>query len=135
MKLNEFHVLQGQPGTQHHGIAIARACMRRGRREIGAAIAAGREDHELRPETMNGPVVKFEADDAAAAAIFHDQINGEIFNKEFRLVAQRLTIKRMQHRVTSAVGRRAGALRRRPLAKVCGHPAEWALIDAPILGA
>ena len=135
MKLDEFHVLQREPGAQHHGIAVARACMRRGGREISAAIASRRQDDELRPEPVNGPVIKLETDDAAAAALLHDEVDGEEFDKEFGVVPQGLTVQRVQHRMAGAVGRRAGALRRRPLAEVGGHAAERALIDAAIFGA
>src|SRR6056297_270073 len=41
----------------------------------------------------------------------------------------------MQHGVAGAIGRRAGALRRRALAHARGHAAEGPLVDAPILGA
>ena len=46
VELHELHVLQRQAGAQHHGVAVARAGMRRGRREIGAAVAARREDRQ-----------------------------------------------------------------------------------------
>ena len=84
---------------------------------------------------MNGSIIQLETDDTTAAPVFHDQIDGEEFDKEFGLVTQRLAIQRVQHRMAGAVGRRAGALRRRPLAKVGGHAAERTLIDTAILGA
>ncbi len=77
MELHEFHVLQRQTGAQHHGIAVARAGMRRGRREKGAAIAARRQDDELRAEAMDRAVIELQADDAAAAAVLHDEIDRE----------------------------------------------------------
>ena len=47
VELHEFHVLQRQAGARHHAAAVAGAGMGRGRREIGAAIAAGRQHHHL----------------------------------------------------------------------------------------
>ena len=64
---------------------------------------------------MNRPVVELEADDAAAAALVHDQIDGEKFDEEFGVVAQCLAVERVQHRVAGAVGGGASALRRGPL--------------------
>src|ERR1700724_293256 len=109
--------------------------MRRGSREIRPAVAAGREDNELRTEAVNGAVVELQADDAAAAAVLHDQVNREEFDEEFGLVTQRLTVECMQHCVAGPVGRRTGALRRRTLAELGGHAAERALVDAAVLGA
>ena len=53
VELHELHVLAGKPGAQHHGIAVARAGVGRGRREIRATIASGRQDRLMRPETMD----------------------------------------------------------------------------------
>ena len=70
----------------------------------------------------------------AGAVLAHDQIEGEIFDEEFRLMAQALLIERMQDRVAGAVGGGAGA-ERNALAVIGCHAAEGALIDAAILGA
>src|SRR2546430_7112658 len=84
---------------------------------------------------MYGAVVELQTDDAAAAAILHDQVDREELDEEFGLVTQRLTVERMQHRVAGPVGRRAGALRRGTLAELGGHAAERALVDAAVVGA
>ena len=83
MELHELHVLQRQAGAQHHGVAVARAGMRRRRGKIGAAIAAGGQHGERGAETMDRAVVELQADDAAATAFrIHDEIDGEIFDEE-----------------------------------------------------
>ena len=132
MELHEFHVLQRQAGAQHHGVAVAGADMRRGAGEIGAAIAAGRQDGHVGAEAMDGAVVHVQRDDAAAAAfVVHDQVDGEIFDVEFGGVPQRLAVHRVQHGVAGAVGGGAGALRG-ALAVMRGHAAERALIDLAV---
>ena len=129
MELHEFHVLQRQAGAQHHGVAVAGAGMRAGAGEIGAAIAAGRENRHLGAEAVDRAVVEIQRDHAAAAAfVVHDQVDGEIFDEEFRLMPQRLAVHRVQHGVAGAVGGGAGALRG-ALAVMRGHAAERALID------
>ncbi len=136
VELHELHVLQRQTGAQSHGVAVAGAGVRRGRGEIGAAIAARREHGEAGAETMDRPVVELQADDADATALsVHDQIEREIFDEEFRAVLERLTIERVQHRMAGAVGGGAGALRRRALAVIRCHAAERPLIDAALGGA
>ena len=136
VELHELHVLQRQAGAQHHGVAVAGLGVRAGAGEIGAAIAAGRQNRLLGAEAMQRAVLQAQRDDAAAGAVLiHDQVDGEILDEELGRVAQRLAVERVQHGVAGAVGGGAGALCRRPLAEVGGHAAERALIDAPVLGA
>ena len=75
-----------------------------------------------------------ERHDAAAGAVLHDEIEREVFDEEFGVVLDRLLVQRVQHRVTGAIRRRAGAMRR-ALAVVSRHAAERALIDAAVGGA
>ena len=133
MELHEFHVLQRQAGAQHHGIAVAGLGMRAGAGRIGAAVTAGGDDGHLRREAMDRAVVEIDGDDAAAAAVLvHHQIDGEIFDEELGLVAQRLAIHGVQHGVAGAVGGGAGALRG-AFAVMRGHAAERPLIDLAVL--
>jgi len=136
MELHELHVLQRQAGTQNHGVAVARAGVRRGAGEVGAAIAAGGEDGLVGAEPMECAVFKRHGDDAAAGAFrIHHQIEREILDEELSGVAERLAVKSMQHGVAGAVGGGAGALGGRTFAELGGHAAERALVDPAILGA
>ncbi len=134
VKLHELHVLQRQPRAQHHGVAVARADVRGRAREIGAAIAARREDHDLRAEAVQTPFGQVERDDAAADAVLHDEVDREELDVELGFVLERLLIERVQHRVARAVRGRAGALGG-ALAEVRRHAAEGPLVDAPFLRA
>ena len=135
VELHELHVLERQPGAQHHGIAVAGADMRGCAGEIGTAVAAGGEDGLMRPEAVQRAVLHGERDHAAAAAlVVHDQVDGEIFDEELGRVTQRLAVHGVQHGVAGAVGRGAGALRL-ALAEIGGHAAEGALQDLAVLGA
>ena len=129
VELDELHVLQRQPGPQHHRIAVAGAGVGRGRGEIDAAVAAGREHHRLGAEAVDRAVVEAQRDDAAADAVLHDQVDREIFDEEVGVVLEALLVERVEHRMAGAVGGGAGALGGRPLAHVLGHPAERALVD------
>jgi hypothetical protein len=75
-----------------------------------------------------------ERDDASAGAVFHDQVDREVFDEESRFVLQRLLVQRVQHGVTGAVGRGARALCD-ALAVVRRHAAERAAVYAPVFGA
>src|SRR5271165_5628135 len=103
--------------------------MRRRRREIGAAVAAGRKNGDLGAKSVNSSVVHLEADGAAHGALgVADEVDGEVFDEELALRLQRLAIKRVQHRVAGAVSGGAGALRG-ALAEFGGHAAERTLVD------
>ncbi|MND87832.1 hypothetical protein D3C80_798400 [compost metagenome] len=134
VELHEFHVLKRQAGTGNHAAAVAGAGVGRGRREIGAAVTAGRENHHLGGEAMDRAVIEVPRHDARATAVCrHDEVEREIFDKEFRVVAQRLAIKRVQDGVAGTVGGSAGALYRRAGAKVLHVAAERALVDLAFL--
>jgi hypothetical protein len=134
VELHELHVLQRQAGAQHHGVAVAGASMRRGRREVGAAVAARRQDHQVGAEDVDVAVVELPGGDAAAGVAVHDQVEREVFDEEFDVVAHALAVKGMQHGVAGTVGGGAGALDR-AFAEVACHAAERTLIDLAVLGA
>ena len=132
MELHELHVLQRQAGAQHHAAAVAGADVRRGAGEVGAAVAAGRQDGLVGGEAVQGAVVHVQGDDAAAAALaVHDQVDGEVLDVELGRVLERLAVHRVQHGVAGAVGGGAGALRG-ALAVMRGHAAERALVDLAV---
>ena len=134
MELHELHVLEGKAGAKHHGVAVAGADMGRGAGEIGAAIAAGRENDLVGAEAMQRAVLHRQRDDAAAAAlVVHDEVDGEILDEELGRVAQRLAVHGV-HGVAGAVGGGASALGL-ALAEIGGHAAEGALKDLAVLGA
>ena len=66
-------------------------------------------------------------------AVFKQQINGKVFDKEFRGVLQRLLVERVQNGVSSAIRGSAGA-RHRAFAVVLHMPAERALVNFSFLG-
>ena len=134
VELNELHVLQRQPGPQHHAVAVAGLGVGAGAGGIDAAIAAGGQDRLVGAEAMQRAVFQRERHHAAAGAVLHDQVEGEILDEELGRMAQRLPVERVQHGVAGAVRRRAGALRD-ALAEMGGHAAEGALIDLAVLGA
>ena len=89
----------------------------------------------MRAETMDRAIIQLDGNDAAAASfVVHDQIDGEKLDEELGGMPQRLPIHGMEHGMTGTVGGSAGALRD-PLAIVCGHAAERALIDLSVVRA
>ena len=128
MELHELEVLQRQAGAQHHGAAVAGAGMGRGRGLVDAAVAAGRQHRLVGAEAMDRAVVEVPGHDAAAHALVHDQVEGEILDEELGVVPERLLVERVQDGMAGAVGGGAGAMRD-ALAVLRGHAAERALVD------
>ncbi len=80
---------------------------------------------------MDGAVIEVPGNHAfaAAAIVRHDQVEREIFDEEFRVVAQRLAIERVQDGVAGTVRGSAGALNRRAGTEILHVAAERALVD------
>ncbi len=133
VELHELHVLQRQAGPQHHGVAVASLGVGAGAGEVGAPVAAGGEDRHVGLETVNAAVVQVPGDQAAAGAVLHHQVDGEVFDEELRVRPEGLLIEGVKHGVAGAVGRRAGALGD-ALAVAGGHAAEGALVDLALRG-
>ncbi len=124
----------GRPARKHHGVAVAGLGMSAGASHVGAAIAAGRQDHAMGAEAVDRAIVQVPGHHAAHRAVFHDQVEGEILDEEIHFMLDALAVKRVQHGVAGAVGGGACALRD-ALAVIAGHAAEGALIDFAVLGA
>ena len=134
MELHELHILHRQAGTQYHAATITCTGMCRSTGEIGSTITTGGQHNHMGTETMNRSCRHVDCNHATAFAIFHDQIDGEIFDEEFGRIAQGLTIQRMQNRMAGAVGGSTGALGN-ALAEIGGHAAERTLINFAFFGA
>ena len=133
MELDEFHVLHRDTSPQRHAATVAGAGVCRRAGEVGAAIAAGREDGSLRPEPVQRAIVHLQRHHAAASTVgIHDQVDGEVFDEELCRSAQRLLVKRVQHGMAGPVCRRTGALGLPALAVVGSHAAEGPLIDLAV---
>src|SRR2546423_10132624 len=122
-------------GANHRGLASGGDCGGGGKEKGGGAEPAGGEDRHMGAEAMDRAVVELDRDHAAAAAfVVYDQIDGEELDEELGSVAQRLPVHSVQHGVTGAIGRSAGALGD-ALAVMRGHAAEGTLIDFAVLPA
>ena len=78
VELDELGVLRGQARAQRHGVAVARAGVRRGAREVGPPVAAGRQDGVLGVDAVDRAVLHLQAHDAdALALVVHDQVERE----------------------------------------------------------
>src|ERR1700746_4148480 len=105
MELDEFHVLQCQPGAQYHGVAVAGAGVGRGAGEIRPPVSARGEDHDMGAKAMQCAVFEVPRHDAAAdALIVHDKVEGKIFDKEFGIMTSALLVERANDRVPPSVG-------------------------------
>src|SRR5208282_5529561 len=112
----------------YHPSAVAGARMSGRAREPSASVAAGRQNDLMGAKPMQRALGHVKRNDAAAFAVFHNEIEREVFDEKTRIVLQRLLIQGMQHRMPRAIGRRAGTLRD-ALAEMRGHAAERALVN------
>ena len=82
---------------------------------------------------MDRAIIHTQRNHAPADAIFHDQIDGKVFDEEVRRVLQALLIERVKHGVAGAICCGARALHRRAFPHVLHVAAKRALIDRAVL--
>ena len=134
VKLHELHVLERVARSRGHRAAIAGAGVRRGAREVGAPVSAGREHRHVRAEAVQCAVLQVPGDQATAPALLVDQqIDREVLDEKLRVVLEALLIEGVQDGVPGAVGRGAGALGG-AFAEAGGHATERALVDLAVFG-
>ena len=78
--------------------------------KVGAAVPAGRQHRLVGAEAVDSAVVEVPGHDAAAGALVHDEVEGEVLDEELGVVLERLLVERVQDGVAGAVGGGAGAL-------------------------
>jgi len=136
MKLDEFHILQRQPGAQRHGAAVAGAGVGRGAGLVDAPAPTGRDHDHVGAESVDRSVLKTPGEQTSAGAIVvHQKIDRKIFDEEARLVLQALLVERVQDGVAGAIGRRAGTIGHVALGIFGGMAAEPTLVDLAGIGA
>ncbi len=135
VELDEFHVLQWQPGTQHHGVAVTGASVSRGAGLVDPTAAASGDDGHIGAESVNRPVLETPGEQAAARAVLvHQEVDGEILDKEARLMLEALLVERVQDRVAGAIRGGAGPISHVALGILRRVPAKAALVDLAGLG-
>jgi len=136
VELDELHVLKRQPLTRDHAVAVAGAGMSGRGTEIGATVAAGRQNGGLGVEQVQCAVVQLPRQNTLTLPVFgHDQVGGKILDVEFGLLLERLAVKRVQDGVAGSVGGGTGALHGWAFAEFGGVPAKGPLIDLAVFGA
>mmetsp|Transcript_22347 Transcript_22347/g.35719 ORF Transcript_22347/g.35719 Transcript_22347/m.35719 type:complete len:683 (-) Transcript_22347:5097-7145(-) len=136
VELHKLHILERQACPRSHPATVAGAGVSGRRREIGTAIATCRQHNHLRAEEVHRAVIQLPTQDALTHAVFgHDQVDGKVFDVEFRVVLERLPIERVQDRVAGPVGGRTGALHRGSFAELGGVATKRTLVNLALFGA
>jgi len=133
MELPELHVLQRQPGAQHHAEAVAGVDHGVAAVAEHASCPAGGEQRRARlnQKRLAGLDGDRRDTEAIAVGIAHE-VEREVFVEELRAVGDVLLVQRVQQRVTGAVGGGAGA-GGLLAAEVFRLAAEGALVDLAVV--
>jgi hypothetical protein len=134
VELDELEVLEGKARARNHGVAVARACVRRRAAEVRATVPAGSEDSLVRAETVECAVLHVQRNHADALAVLHDEIESEVLDEEVGVVTERLAVEGVEEGVTCAVRGGSAAVGLATLAELERLSAESALIDFALLG-
>ena len=129
VELHELRVLQRDARTHAHCVAVSRACVGAGGREVRAAIATRGNDGVVGTDAVDGAVLHVHGDDAAAVIAVHEQVKGEVLDHVGRVVREGASIQSVQQRVAGAVCGASAAVGLAALAELERLPAEGALVD------
>ncbi|RUP44237.1 hypothetical protein BC936DRAFT_149729 [Jimgerdemannia flammicorona] len=133
MELYKLEILQRQPRPRDHSISIARTSMRRRTAEIRPSIPSRSQYGIMRLEPMQRPIFLIKGDDAPAHAVFHDEIERKVLNKEVCVVLEGLTVECVKHGVASPIRHRRTPVRLPALAILERLPAKGPLIDLALI--
>ena len=88
MELHELQILKWKPSTAYHGIAVTGAGVGRSAGKVSATVASSGQDRVLRAETMDRAILEANGDHATAFAIFHEQIEREVFDEIVAVISK-----------------------------------------------
>ena len=134
MELNKFEVLEGKARTRHHSITVTSASVCTRTAEVGSSIASSCKDGLVGAETMQSTIFHIESDDTDAFAILHNEVEGEVLDKEVRIVAERLAVERVEKGVTRSVSGSCTPICLTTLAELQRLATESTLVDLALLG-
>ena len=133
MELNELEVLQRETSTGNHGVTVARACMRASAAEVGTSVTTSGQDGLVSTEAVQSTVLHVQCDDTDTLAVLHDEVEGEVFDKEVGVVSERLAIEGVQKSVSGTVSGGSATVSLATLSKFQRLTTESALVDLALL--
>lgn len=87
----------------------------------------------MRSESVESTVFHVESNDTDTFSIFHDQVNGKVFDEEVGVVSQRLSVEGVQHGVSSSVSGGSTSVGLSTLSVVERLTTEGSLVDLSLL--
>ena len=135
MELDEFHILQWQPGAQYHGITVAGAGVRRCAGFVHPAAPASGDNRHVGAEAVNRSVLKTPGEQTTTGMVLvHQEVDSKVFDEESRLVLKALLVERVQDGVPGAVCSGARPIRHIALGIFRRVAAKPPLIDRARVG-
>jgi len=83
---------------------------------------------------VESSILHVESDNTNALAVLHDQVEGEVFNEEVGVVAERLAVEGVENGVASSVSGGSAAVGLSSLAVLERLTTERTLVDFAFLG-
>ena len=102
--------------------------------EVCTAVTAGSEHCLVRAESVQCAVLHVQRHDANTFAVFHDQIEREVFNEEVSVVTEGLAVEGVKEGVAGTVGRGGATVSLATLAELERLTTERTLVDLALLG-
>ena len=132
MELNELGVLNGKASSGDHTTTVTGASMGASAGEVGSAIATSGNDSLVGLHPVNGSIGHVIGHDTAALVAIHEQVHGEVLDKEDAVVAEGTTEQGVEHLMTGTVGDSAASVGLTTLSEVGGLTSKGSLVDLSI---
>lgn len=133
VELDKLQILEGKAGSGDHGHTVTSTGVGRGTGEVGSSVTTGGQNGLVGSESMQGSVLLVVGNDTDTGAVLHEQVHGEVLNKEVSVVSERLSVKRVQHGVAGSVGNGTGSVGLASLTVVLGLTTEGSLVDSALV--
>jgi hypothetical protein len=135
VELDEFKILERKASTRDHCVAITRARVRAGAREVCTPVTTGSKYSLMGAEAMEGTILHVQSDDTNALAVLHDEVERKVLNEEVGVVAKTLAVERVKKSMARPVRRCGATVGLAALAVLQRLTTEGALVDFTLLRA
>lgn len=128
VELHELEILVGKTSTSNHGHTVTSASVSRSAAEVSTSVTTGGKNSVGGQETVKSAVLLVISENAAALAILHDQVNGEVLDEVVGVVPEGLAVESVKKGVAGTISGSAAAVGLATLSVLLGLTTEGTLV-------
>lgn len=134
MELDKLQVLQGETGSDDHGVTVSGTSVGRGTGKVSSTVTAGGQDGLVRSESVQGTVLEVQGDDTDALSVLHQEVQGKVLDEKVGVVSEGLSVEGVKNGVSGSVGGSGTSVGLTSLAVLEGLTTERSLVNLALFG-